>query len=70
MITNSHSGDNAYTVDSHGRNGFAGGLSLCFPITGAAGIQQEFLYAMKGSRQDVTINSHRHFFDIGFYPVV
>jgi hypothetical protein len=49
--------ENAYTVDSHGRNGFAGGLSLYFPITEAVGIQQEFLYAMKGSRQDVTITT-------------
>jgi Outer membrane protein beta-barrel domain len=48
--------DNTYTVDSHGRNGFAGGVFLYIPITESVGIQQEWLYAMKGSRQDVTIN--------------
>jgi hypothetical protein len=49
--------DNIYTVDSDSRNGFAGGVFLYFPITESVGIQQELLYAMKGSRQDVTINS-------------
>ena len=48
--------DNIYTVDSDNRNGFAGGVFLYFPITESVGIQQELLYAMKGSRQDVTIN--------------
>ena len=48
--------DNIYTVDSNGRNGFAGGAFLYIPITESAGIQQEFLYAMKGSRQDVTVS--------------
>ena len=49
--------DNTYMVDSHGRNGFAGGVFVYFPITESVGIQQEFLYAMKGSRQDVTITT-------------
>jgi hypothetical protein len=48
--------ENIYTVDSDNRNGFAGGLFLYFPITESVGIQQELLYAMKGSRQDVTIS--------------
>jgi hypothetical protein len=48
--------DNTYTVDSDHRNGFAGGVFAYFPITGSVGIQQEFLYAMKGSRQNVTID--------------
>jgi hypothetical protein len=48
--------DNTYTVDTQGRNGFAGGVFLYIPITESVGIQQEWLYAMKGSRQDVTIN--------------
>jgi len=48
--------DNTYTVDSDNRNGFAGGAYLYIPITESVGIQQEWLYAMKGSRQDVTIN--------------
>jgi hypothetical protein len=49
--------DNTYTVDSKGRNGFAGGVFAYFPITESVGIQQEFFYAMKGSRQNVTINT-------------
>lgn len=49
--------DNTYMVDSHGRNGFAGGVFAYFPITESVGIQQEFLYAMKGSRQNVTITT-------------
>ncbi len=48
--------ENIYTVDSKGRNGFAGGILLYIPITESVGIQQELLYAMKGSRQDVTIS--------------
>lgn len=44
-----------YTVKTDIRNGFAGGLLLYFPITESVGIQQELLYAMKGSRQNVTI---------------
>ena len=48
--------DNTYTVDTDSRNGFAGGVFLYFPITESVGIQQELLYAMKGSRQNVTIN--------------
>jgi hypothetical protein len=48
--------DNTYTVDTGSRNGFAGGVFLYIPITESVGIQQEWLYAMKGSRQDVTIN--------------
>jgi hypothetical protein len=49
--------DNTYKVDTNSRNGFAGGVFLYFPITESVGIQQELLYAMKGSRQNVTINS-------------
>jgi len=47
--------DNTFKVETSGRSGFAGGLFLYYPITESVGIQQEFLYAMKGSRQDVTI---------------
>jgi hypothetical protein len=48
--------DNIYTVDSEGRSGFAGGVFLYYPITESVGIQQELIYAMKGSRQNVTIS--------------
>lgn len=47
--------DNTYEVETGNRNGFSGGLLLYFPITESVGIQQEFSYTMKGSRQDVTI---------------
>ena len=49
--------DNTYMVETQSRNGFAGGVFLEFPITESVGIQQEFLYAMKGSRQNVTITT-------------
>ncbi|MDZ7634892.1 MAG: porin family protein [Bacteroidales bacterium] len=48
--------DDTYTVDTDSRNGFAGGVLLYIPITESVGLQQELLYAQKGSRQDVTIN--------------
>ena len=48
--------DNTYTVDTDNKSGFAGGVFLYFPITESVGIQQELLYAMKGSKQDVTIS--------------
>lgn len=48
--------DDTYTVDTENRNGFAGGILLYIPVTESVGIQQEWLYAMKGSGQDVTIN--------------
>lgn len=47
--------DNTYTVETANRNGFAGGVFAYFPITESVGIQQELLYTMKGSRQDVTL---------------
>ncbi|MCE5346153.1 MAG: PorT family protein [Bacteroidales bacterium] len=49
--------DNTFKVDTQGRNGIAGGVFAYFPITESVGIQQEFLYAMKGSRQNVTITT-------------
>jgi len=49
--------DDIYMVDTDSRNGFAGGVFAYFPITESVGIQQELLYAMKGSRQNVTITT-------------
>lgn len=49
--------DNVYTVDTQSRNGFAGGVFVEYPITESVGIQQEFIYAMKGSRQSVAITT-------------
>jgi hypothetical protein len=49
--------DDTYAVDTQSRKGFAGGVFVEFPITESVGIQQEFLYAMKGSRQNVAITT-------------
>lgn len=49
--------DNIYEVETSGRKAFAGGIFVYFPITESVGIQQELLYAMKGSGQDVTITT-------------
>jgi hypothetical protein len=49
--------DNTFMVSTHSRNGFAGGIFAHFPITESVGIQQELLYTMKGSRQNVTITT-------------
>jgi len=49
--------DDTYRVDTRPRNGFAGGVFVEFPITESVGIQQEFLFAMKGSRQSVAITT-------------
>jgi hypothetical protein len=61
--------DNTYMVNTHSRNGFAGGVFAYFPITESVGIQQELLYAMKGSRQDVTINSPVNINTVSEYDV-
>jgi len=49
--------DNTYSVSTTSRKAFAGGIFVYFPITESVGIQQELLYAMKGSGQDVTITN-------------
>lgn len=49
--------DDIYTVKTSSRKAFAGGIFVYFPITESVGIQQELLYAMKGSGQDVTITT-------------
>jgi hypothetical protein len=59
--------ENIYTVDSNGRNGFAGGVFLYYPITESVGIQQELLYAMKGSKQNVTISEPVHINTVSDY---
>jgi hypothetical protein len=61
--------DNTYSVDSDNRNGFAGGVFAYFPITESVGIQQEFLYAMKGSRQNVTITTPFNINTVSEYDV-
>jgi hypothetical protein len=49
--------DNTYNVESSSRKAFAGGIFVYFPITESVGIQQELLYTMKGSGQDVSITT-------------
>ena len=49
--------DIPYTVDTHWRHGFAGGVFAYFPITESFGIQQELLYINKGSSEDITMNA-------------
>ena len=49
--------DDIYKVETSSRKAFAGGIFVYFPITESVGIQQELLYAMKGSGQDVTITT-------------
>ncbi|PLX31609.1 MAG: hypothetical protein C0600_05170 [Ignavibacteria bacterium] len=47
--------DNKYTVSTFSRHAAAGGIMMRYPITESFGIQQEFLYVMKGSRHDIGI---------------
>jgi len=48
--------DISYEIDSDSRHGFTGGIFVYFPVTDAFGVQQEFLYTLKGSRQNVALN--------------
>jgi hypothetical protein len=47
--------DIPYTVDVHYRHSFGGGFLMYFPVTEAFGMQQEFLYVQKGSREDIEL---------------
>lgn len=51
------SADETIDVKSGSNIGFGGGIFAYFPITESVGIQQELLYVMKGSKQDVTITN-------------
>jgi len=62
-----------YTVDAYYRHGLAGGLLIYYPITESFGIQQEFLYVMKGSREDIDmvdapITTHTEY-DINYFEI-
>jgi len=46
-----------YTVDTQFRHGLAGGLMVYFPITDSFGLQQEVLYVMKGSSEDIVMKA-------------
>ena len=47
--------DPQYTVDTDVRHGFAGSVFLYFPVTESFGIQHEFQYVNKGSKQNVQL---------------
>jgi hypothetical protein len=49
--------DLPYTVKTQSRHGWVGGALVYFPITESFGVQQEFLYVTKGSREDITMNT-------------
>lgn len=61
--------DNTYAVETQGRTGFAGGVFAYFPITESVGIQQELLYTMKGSRQDVTMTTPANINTVSAYDL-
>ena len=47
--------DIPYTVDVFYRHGIVGGLLIYYPITDSFGIQQEFLFVQKGSKEDIDL---------------
>ena len=50
--------DMEYTVTSYYRHALVGGFMINYNITESFGIQQEFLYVMKGSREDIGVIEH------------
>lgn len=65
--------DIAYTVQSKYRHGFVGGLLVFFPITESFGVQQEFLYTMKGSIEEITYTDFSIFihseYDLNYFEI-
>lgn len=65
--------DIPYTVDVHYRHGFSGGLLLYFPVTEYFGMQQEFLYVQKGSREDIDLKDEpietRTEYDMNYFEI-
>jgi hypothetical protein len=49
--------DIPYSVHTYYRSGLAGGILVYFPITESFGVQQEFLYVTKGSREDIAMTT-------------
>ncbi len=45
-----------YEVDAGWRTGFMAGAFLFWPVTARFGLQQEFLYVQKGSRQQIDVD--------------
>lgn len=48
--------DSQYAVQAGWRTGFMAGVLLFWPVTERFGLQQEFLYVQKGSRQDIAVD--------------
>jgi len=49
--------DIPYTVNTYSRHGMVGGVLIYYPVTESFGVQQEFLYVEKGSREDISMNT-------------
>ena len=65
--------DIPYTVNVQYRHGFSGGLLMYFPVTEFFGMQQEFLYVQKGSREDIDlkdqpIKTHTEY-DLNYFEI-
>ena len=61
-----HEPDIPYTVDVFYRHALGGGLLIYYPLTESFGMQQEFLWVQKGSREDIAlkdrpINTHTEY---------
>lgn len=65
--------DIPYDVDVYYRHAMAGGLFVYYPITESFGIMQEFLFAMKGSREDIILKdrpiSTRTEYDMNYFEI-
>ena len=65
--------DIPYTVDVQYRHGFSGGLLMYYPVTESFGLQQEFLYVQKGSREDIDLKGRpirtRTEYDMNYFEI-
>lgn len=48
--------DSEYEVSSGWRTGFSAGAFVLWPVTSRFGLQQEIVYAQRGSRQDIEVD--------------
>jgi hypothetical protein len=65
--------DIPYTVKVQYRHALSGGLLVYYPVTDLFGIQQEFLFVQKGSREDINlkdrpIKTHTEY-DINYFEI-
>ncbi|MBN2416347.1 PorT family protein [bacterium] len=65
--------DIPYDVDVYYRHAAAGGFFVYYPITESFGVQQEFLFTMKGSREDIVLKDRpintRTEYDINYFEI-